>query len=136
MAVRGGTTTADALNNTIASLGISVDVEAVDSHDTGLARLESGLVAAYFADRTFLARLKSTSIKSESLLLSRRYFTHESYALALPRGDTEFRLLVDDTLAGLYRSGEIAKVFARSFGTEAEPSEALITLYRLNALSP
>jgi polar amino acid transport system substrate-binding protein/glutamate/aspartate transport system substrate-binding protein len=135
VAVRGGTTTADALNNTIASLGIEVDVEAVDSHDTGLARLESGLIAAYFADRTILARLKSTSTKPDLLLLSRRYYTHESYALALPRGDTEFRLLVDDTLAGLYRSGEIAKIFARSFGTGAEPSDALLTLYRLNALA-
>ena len=135
VAVRGGTTTADALNNTIAALGIEVEVEAVDSHDTGLARLESGLIAAYFADRTILARLKNTSTTPDALLLSRRYYTHESYALALPRGDTEFRLLVDDTLAGLYRSGEIAKIFARSFGTDAEPSDTLLTLYRLNALA-
>ena len=134
VAVRGGTTTADALKNTIASQGIEVEVEVVDSHDTGLARLESGLVAAYFADRTILARLMSTSTKAEALKLSSRYYTHESYALALPRGDTEFRLLVDDTLAGLYRDGEIAKIFAHSFGADTQPGDALIILYRLNAL--
>jgi len=134
VAVRGGTTTAQALKNTIAALAIDVDVEAVDSHDTGLARLESGLVAAYFADRTILARLMSTSTKSESLKLSSRFYTHESYALALPRGDTEFRLLVDDTLARLYRDGGITEIFAHSFGGGARPSDALVILYRINAL--
>jgi polar amino acid transport system substrate-binding protein/glutamate/aspartate transport system substrate-binding protein len=134
VAVRGGTTTANALSNTIAELKIDVEIEAVDSHDTGLARLESGLVSAYFADRTILARLLSTSTKPELLRLSPQVFTYEPYALALPRGDSEFRLLVDDTLARLYRDGENLKLFSRSFGANAKPSDALNWVFQVNAL--
>ena len=36
--------------------------------------------------------------------VSRQYFSYETYALALPRDDGAFRLLVDRTLARLYRT--------------------------------
>jgi ABC-type amino acid transport substrate-binding protein len=134
VAVRGNTTTSQALNNTITKLGINVEVEEVDSHDTGLARLEGGLVSAYFADRSILARLMRTSTKSKALKLSENFFTQETYGLALPRGDTQFRLLVDDTLAGLYRSDAISQLFTRNFGADAKLSDVLQILYRLNAL--
>jgi ABC-type amino acid transport substrate-binding protein len=132
VAVRGGTTTANALSNTIAELKIDVEIEAVNSHDTGLARLESGPVSACFADRTIFARLLST--KPESLRLSSQVFTYEPYAHALPRGDSEFRLLVDDTLARLYRDGDNMQLFLRSCGANAKPSDALTRLFQLNTL--
>lgn len=83
---------------------------------------------------TILARLLSTSTKPESLELSSQVFTYEPYALALPRGDSEFRLLVDDTLARLYRDGEHMPLFLRNFGANAKPSNALKWVFQLNAL--
>ena len=50
--------------------------------------------------------------------LSKRYFSYETYALALPRDDSAFRLLVDKTLAALYRSGKIKAILAKTFGHE------------------
>jgi polar amino acid transport system substrate-binding protein len=56
------------------------------------------------------------------------------YALALTRGDDDFRLLVDTTLSGLYRSGAIDQIFAAAFGPKAKQSEILRTLYVINGL--
>src|SRR5208337_1302603 len=52
------------------------------------------------------------------------YLSVEPYALALPRGDSDFRLAVDRALSHIYRSGEIVAVFQRTFGGKAEPSHA------------
>ena len=67
------------------------------------------------------------------LLLSDQYFSNEPYALVLPRGDSDFRALVDGTLARLYRSGEIERIYAASFG-RATPNPALRALFMINSL--
>ena len=60
-----------------------------------------------------------------------RLFTFQSYALALERGDEDFRLLVDSTLSELSHSGEIANIYAAHFG---EPDENALMLFRMIAL--
>ena len=62
------------------------------------------------------------------------YFSLEPYALALPHGDEDFRLAVDRALSHIYRSGEIAIVFAHTFGNQMQPSDILKTLYSVSAL--
>ena len=52
---------------------------------------------------------------------------------SVARGDEDFRLLVDSTLARLYRSKTIDKIFARNFAN-AKPSDVLRALYIINAL--
>ena len=49
-------------------------------------------------------------------VLSERYFSYETYALALPRADSAFRLLVDKTLAALYRSAGSTPSWPRTSG--------------------
>jgi len=58
----------------------------------------------------------------------------EPYALALRRGDEDFRLAVDRALSQIYRSGEIVKLFATSFGATVQPSQLLQGLYMTSAL--
>ena len=48
--------------------------------------------------------------------ISKQYFSYETYALALPRDDGAFRLLVDRTLAQLYRTGKINAILEKTFG--------------------
>jgi ABC-type amino acid transport substrate-binding protein len=68
------------------------------------------------------------------LLLADAYLSMEPYALALRRGDEDFRLAVDRALSQIYRSGEIGGVFAASFGPAAKPSQLLLGLYTTSAL--
>jgi polar amino acid transport system substrate-binding protein/glutamate/aspartate transport system substrate-binding protein len=65
--------------------------------------------------------------------LSKRYFSYETYALALPRDDSAFRLLVDKTLARLYRTGKVNAILTKTFGGQP-PDEMLSTMFLINAL--
>jgi ABC-type amino acid transport substrate-binding protein len=131
--VHAGTTTEDALLRTLADLKVDAEMVAVADHADGVKRLESGELAAYFADRAILTYLLLGEGAPKSLRISKEYFTREPYALALARGDDDFRFLVDRTLARLYRSNAISAIFARSFG-KAKASEILQALYAINAL--
>ena len=131
--VRGGTTTEEALRNTLAKDSIAAEVVSVPSHDDGLKRLEAGEIAAYFADRAILLFLAARS-QTKDLRVSGRFFTFEPYALALRPGDHAFRLLVDRTLSGLYRSGAIHGIFTAAFGPAARESDLLQALYVINGL--
>jgi len=51
--VRSGTTTLDALNNTIASLGVEAEVIRFADHRAGLAAMISGEIDAYFSGGTY-----------------------------------------------------------------------------------
>ena len=131
--VRSGTTTEAALEGALAQQRLAVDVVPVASHDEGLARLEAGEIEAYFGDRAILIYLLLRS-GSEELWVSDRQFSFEPYALALTRGDDDFRLLVDATLSELYGSGAIEQFFTAAFGAKAKPSDMLKALYVINQL--
>lgn len=131
--VRGGTTTQEGLENTLKGLSIDAQVVPVKDHGEGLSALEKGDIQAYFGDRAILVFLAAQSGNQENLRLSSEYFTYEPYALGLQRGDDEFRLLVDQTLSRLYRSGEIVKIYNNSFGA-MEPSDVIRALYIINGL--
>jgi ABC-type amino acid transport substrate-binding protein len=133
VAVRSGTTTEKVLKEALAANALSADLVTVGDHKDGLRQLEKGEVAAYFADQSILLFLLLESDARDQLKLSDRFFTREPYALALPRGDDDFRLFVDASLSRLYRSPEIAEVFTRSFG-KAKPSSLLEALYIISAL--
>jgi polar amino acid transport system substrate-binding protein/glutamate/aspartate transport system substrate-binding protein len=96
--------------------------------------LDKGEIVAYFADRAILSYLASKSSDPSKLRLADNYFSLEPYALALPHGDEDFRLAVDRALSHIYHSGEIAIVFAHTFGNAMQPSDVLKTLYSIAAL--
>jgi polar amino acid transport system substrate-binding protein/glutamate/aspartate transport system substrate-binding protein len=131
--VHAGTTTEDALRRTLADLKVDAEMVPVADHAEGVKKLESGEFAAYFADRAILTYLLLGEGSPKTLRISKEYFTREPYALALARGDEDFRFLVDRTLARLYRSNAIGPIFSRSFG-KAKASEMLQMLYAINAL--
>ena len=131
--VVAGTTTEQALRNSLKEAGIASDVISAKTHAEGLAMLDDGKISAYFADRSILVSLIKESKAPGKLMLAENYLSIEPYALALPRGDEEFRLAVDRALSHIYRSGEIAAVFKRTFG-DAKPGQTLQTLYMVSAL--
>jgi ABC-type amino acid transport substrate-binding protein len=132
--VLAGTTTEKSLRDTLASAGLVADITPAKTHQEGLAMLDKGEIVAYFADRAILSYLASKSSDASKLRLADNYFSLEPYALALPHGDEDFRLAVDRALSHIYRSGEIAIVFAHTFGNEMQPSDTLKTLYSTAAL--
>jgi polar amino acid transport system substrate-binding protein/glutamate/aspartate transport system substrate-binding protein len=132
--VLAGTTTETELHNTLKEGKITAEVIPAKAHEEGLAMLDDGKISAYFADRSILLFLSRRSKAAAKLMLAENFLTVEPYALALPRGDEEFRLAVDRSLSHIYRGGEIAGIFAQTFGGEAKPSDIIKTLYVISAL--
>ena len=61
-------------------------------------------------------------------------YSFEPFALAVPRGDADFQLIVDRALSQLNRSGQILDIYAAWFGRFAkEPPTILRALYQLNS---
>jgi ABC-type amino acid transport substrate-binding protein len=132
--VLAGTTTEQSLRDMLASANIAAEVAPAKTHLDGLAMLDKGEIVAYFGDRAILTYLASKSSDASKLRVADNYFSLEPYALALPRGDEDFRLAVDRALSHIYRSGEIGVVFAHTFGNEMQPSDILKSLYSVSAL--
>jgi ABC-type amino acid transport substrate-binding protein len=131
--VLGGTTTLQALDETLRENAITAEVVVVKTHDEGFAQLEKGGITAYFGDRTILEdRLRRVPSGTE-LLLADNYLTIEPYALAMPI-DHAFRLAVDRALSHLFRTGGMIKVFRKSFDPNAKPSDLIKMLSRVSGL--
>jgi len=132
--VLAGTTTEQGLRAALDAANIKADVVPAKTHEEGIKMLDTGDVAAYFGDRAILGYLAAASGEADKLRVADQYLSIEPYALALPRGDSDFRLAVDRALSHIYKSEELATVFATTFGAQTSPTETLKTLYFISAL--
>jgi polar amino acid transport system substrate-binding protein/glutamate/aspartate transport system substrate-binding protein len=130
--VLAGTTTEQSLRAALETTGLKAEVVLARTHEEGIKMLDAGDIAVYFADRAILSYLVDLSGKPDKLRIADQYLTNEPYALALPHGDSDFRLAVDRALSHIYESEEIRNIFTSAFG--APPNETLKTLYLISAL--
>jgi ABC-type amino acid transport substrate-binding protein len=72
--------------------------------------------AALFGDRPVLLDAARRSPAAGELKVAERIFAREPLALAMRRDDDAFRLVVDRTLSRLFRSKDIAALYAEHFG--------------------
>jgi ABC-type amino acid transport substrate-binding protein len=132
--VLGATTTERELRDTLKSYAVDAQVIVAKTHAEGLTMMDDGAISAYFADRDILTTLIKNSKAPEKLAVAENYLTIEPYALALPHGDDDFRLAVDQAISHIYRSGQISAIFARNFGTNTKPNGLLAALYLISGL--
>jgi ABC-type amino acid transport substrate-binding protein len=132
--VLGATTTELELRETLKSYAVDAQVIVAKTHAEGLTMMDDGAISAYFADRDILTTLIKNSKAPEKLAVAENYLTIEPYALALPHGDDDFRLAVDQAISHIYRSGQISAIFARNFGTNTKPNGLLAALYLISGL--
>ena len=103
----------------------------VSDLSTGVARVLDGRTNAFFGDRALLLEAARRSPASHELLVLDRYFSNETYAFALPRGDEDLRLLVDGALSRVFRSNELRALYEKSFGKLGDTG---LNMYRLGTL--
>lgn len=134
IAVIGGTTTEYALVDALNALGIQAVLVPVKSGPEGVALLTQAKVDGYAGDRIVLADLRVRSPSPGALAFVAGDFSYEPYGLALRRDDPDFRLAVNRALAGLYRSGDIDRIFQRWLGALGQPGPLLHAMFYLSAL--
>ena len=136
IAVIRGTTTENALRAALASRMVLGELALVANRDEGLELLRQGQVEGFASDRTSLIGLVVVRASGGDLFrLVDEDFSIEQYALMLPRNDADFRLAVNRSLARLYRTREIEKIYARWLGPLGPPSMLLTATYFIQSLS-
>jgi ABC-type amino acid transport substrate-binding protein len=134
IAVIGGTTTEEAIVRALNALSSTAILVPVNDGAAGMRELARGGVDAYAADRVVLARLRQRQAKPADFDFIEGDFSFEPYALVMGREDPELRLIVNRTLAGLYRSGDIDPIFQRWLGHLGRPGALLHSMFYLNTL--
>lgn len=137
IAVIPGTTTEQMVKSAITRMGATAEaaqVVAVRDHADGLAAVVARRADVYATDRAILMGLVASASDPRQFVLLNRYLSYEPYALMLRRGDPEFRLTVNRTLARLYRSGEVLDIYRRWFGQWGEPSPLTLGMYAVEGI--
>ncbi len=130
-AVHSGTVREAWVRERIARLGVIAKITVVDSYAAGLDLVTARRVDAFFADRAGLDSAIAARSAEQDLLVLERRFTVEPMALAMKRGDEDFRLFVDASLGGLYRSGGYLNTYLTYFGEPSDTARMLFEGYAL-----
>jgi polar amino acid transport system substrate-binding protein len=126
-----GTTSAIWLANQFDKFQIDGTVAPVDSYQAGIQRVLDRSSDVFFGDRPILYDAAGASSSAADLVVLDRLFTYEPLALALERGDEDFRLVVDRSLSRLFKSGGFKDVYVKWFG---EPDDSAAIFFGLSAL--
>ena len=135
IAVITGTTTERVLKEAIERRSIRAEVVTVKTRDAGLQLLEQRKVDGFASDRIVLIGMVLSTPSQGTYKLLDEDFSIEPYALALPRGDHEYRLAVNRVLARLYRTGDIETIYRRWLGKLGTPSLLLSAAYFIQGLA-
>jgi len=130
-AIHSGTVSEAWVRERVARLGVIVKLTVVDSYAAGLQAVRERKVDAFFADRAGLDSAVARESSEQELLVLERRFTVEPMALAMKRGDEDFRLFVDTALAKLYRSGNYMNTYVAYFGEPSAAAQMLFEAYGL-----
>ncbi|WP_462320031.1 amino acid ABC transporter substrate-binding protein [Halochromatium sp.] len=123
------TTTERRLRPALSERDIELELVPIRDAKDGLERLVADDLDAVAGDRLVLVGQVAETGKAENFAIVDASFSVEPYAFALPRNDADFRLEVNRALAGVYRGGEIERIFQRWFGEDSAPTRLLETIY-------
>ncbi len=119
------------LTERLKTFQIDATVVPVESYDAGVQAVLDRKADAFFAERSILLDAVARNPSSGALDVLDRRFTYAPLAMALPRGDEDFRLLVDRTLSRLYGSTDFASIYGQWFGG---PDEETRRFFQITAL--
>jgi ABC-type amino acid transport substrate-binding protein len=125
-----GTTAEAWLDQRRQELQVQSRTGTVPNYATGIKAVLAGQAGAFFAERAVLLDEVRRDLSDELMVIDRQ-FTYEPLALAVPRGDDDFRLFVDRSLSRFYNSPGFATTYVKWFG---KPDETAKNFFRWNAL--
>jgi putrescine:ornithine antiporter len=126
-----GTPSEKWLTDKLNEFRLTAKVVPVKSYDEGIQNVLDGSTSVFFADRSVLMDAAARNPSASDLSVLGRQFTYAPIALAVQRGDPDFRLAVDQALSRIYGSKDFSTLYTKWFGT---PDESIDTFFRFSAL--
>jgi glutamate/aspartate transport system substrate-binding protein len=97
-------------------------------HSESFSMVLSRQADAFVLDDAILAGLLSSSPDAGKLKLLEENFGFEPYGIGMRREDPEFKKLVDDTLVGMMKSGELERLYSKWFMSPIPPDNVNLQL--------
>lgn len=135
IALAQGTTNERAIKQAAETMNLDVKMLPVKDHAQGMLALETGRVDAYSTDHILLFGLISKSKTPNDFEVVGDFLSFDPYAVMVRRDDAAFELVGKETLAGLFRSGEINAIYDKWFDPlGVSRTDLLNAAFRLQAL--
>lgn len=128
-AALAGTHSAEMVQQRMRAQGLKSTPVLVETVGDGIKLVASGMVDAFFDDRLVLLNQQASVWNGENLMVLDRLFRETPAALALGRGDEDFRLLVDATLSQLFHSADGETLYRLYFGEPSAHTRQMFMLY-------
>jgi ABC-type amino acid transport substrate-binding protein len=116
-----GTTNLKILRNLNEEKKLGIDLLSAKDHAESALMVETDRAVAFGMDDILLYGLRASSQNPASLSVVGEPIQVEPYAIMVRRDDPAFQKLVDDTIAGLMKSGEFAKLYTKWFQSPIPP---------------
>lgn len=136
-----GTTNERAIKAAIEEQDLDIDVLNVKDHAEGFLALETDRIDAYSTDHVLLHGLTTRARNPQDYAVVGDFLSYDPYALMVRRNDADFQLLGTTVLADLFRSGEIAEIYAKWFepfptdpNVSIPPTDLLESAWEMQAL--
>ena len=121
VAVTSGTNTLKRVRELNAALNLNLNILFGKDHAESMLLMTSGRAEAFFEDDILLTGMAAASATPNDFALSTEGYSVDPYAIMFAKGDAAFKKVVDGTIAGLYRSGEITRLYERWFTKPIPP---------------
>ena len=116
-----GTTSLAHLQELYDKHGLDMTILASRDDPEAFRLVATDRAAAYAMDDALLHGTIARSAEPEDYVVSSERLAVEPYGIMLAKGDPEFKRLADQVIVGLFRSGEIMRLYRRWFQSPTPP---------------
>jgi glutamate/aspartate transport system substrate-binding protein len=116
-----GTTNYQVLRKLNADRNLNFELLGAKDHAESALLVQQGRAEAFGMDDILLYGLKASAANPAEFAVVGESIQVEPYAIMLRKDDPAFKKLVDDTLAGLMKSGEFERLYAKWFQSPIPP---------------
>src|ERR1700712_2727485 len=126
VATTTGTTSVQVLRKNEKANGIDFKELYGKDHADSFLLLESGRADAFVMDDNILAGLIVNAKTPADFKIVGESLSEEPIAIMIPKDDPAYKKLVDDTVGGLMKSGELDKIYTKWFLSPVPPRGATV----------
>jgi polar amino acid transport system substrate-binding protein len=96
-----------------------VTVLSFEGYPQAFLALKQGKVSAVTTDSTILLGLKNSDPNPENWVIAGEFISDEPYGLGVPENESNFRDMVNRSLAEMWVSGDYQKIYNKWFGPDS-----------------
>jgi glutamate/aspartate transport system substrate-binding protein len=115
VAVTTGTNTVKRVRDLDTAHNLGLTMLNGKDHADSMLLMTMGRASAFFEDDILLTGMAASSKTPSDFTLSVDGYSVDPYAIMIPKGDAEFKRVVDGVIVGLFRTGEINNIYDHWF---------------------